>query len=178
MPRHRPTLLTVLVAIGSLRVAAAPCAEVVPTDTLPAQSSTVERGTTRVVDPAADGEPPISKPIGRLTVDVRPPQGELPASAALKRLPQEAVAADAQRYFAENLFFWEASNLSHRPLRFEQPYVERYGYNYGLLQPVVSGVQFYGDVAAWPFKSLVVPPRRSIYTLGAGRPGSYGVRRP
>lgn len=178
MPRHRLTLIAVFVAIGSLGVAVARCAEVVPADTLPAQSSTAVSGTARDVDPALDGEPPISKPIGSLTVDIRPPDGELPAGAAAKRLPQNASPADAQRYFAEQMFFWEPSNLSHLPLRFEQPYVERYGYNYGLLQPVVSGAQFFGDVAAWPVKCLVVPPRRPIYTLGAGRPGSYGARRP
>jgi hypothetical protein len=47
-------------------------------------------------------------------------------------------------------------------LRFEQAYVERYGYNYGLLQPIVSGVDFAADVAALPVKLIVVPGPREI----------------
>lgn len=176
MLRHRLPFIVAL-AFVLLGTCEAVRAEEVPAETLPAASQRLDRVQGRTGAPDEDGEPPISKPIGQLTTDVLAPSGSVPANAAAKHFEREGRSELDARQFAESLFFWEASNLAHRPLRFEQAYVERYGYHYGLAQPVVSGVQFFGDVAALPLKTVVVPSRRLIYTYGAGRPGSYGTRK-
>lgn len=178
MKRRRLTLLCVCLAIAFDRPAAPLRADPPSAETLPPSASRVTPGESAGSDPALDGVAPKSKSILELTTDVQPPQGPIPASAAAKHLTALEPNELTDRTFQETLFFWEASNLSHRPLRFEQAYLERYGYHYGCAQPVVSGVQFFGDVLVLPAKCIVVPSRRSIYTLGTGRPGSYGTRQP
>ncbi len=146
---------------------------------LPPAAQQTTLAPTKAVDPAPFNAVPISKPIGAITTAVSPPVGDLPADVAAGHFAAANGPHDqAGRHFHEMMYFWAATNLSHHPLRFEQAYVERYGYNYGLLQPVFSGVQFYGDVALLPAKWVTVGPCRSIYTLGSGRPGSYGTRNP
>lgn len=122
---------------------------------------------------------PTTKPITSLTTDVRPPAGQLPDDVAARRFDATATpVAEQGPRFSETVYFWQASNLAHRPLRFEQAYVERYGYNYGLLQPIVSGVEFAGDLAVSPVRCLAVPSWTCIYTLGPARPGTYGTNCP
>lgn len=105
--------------------------------------------------------------------------GERPSDVAAPGASDEAlVGNDLQRGFPDTVYFWQASNMVHRPLYFEQKYVERYGANFGALQPVASGVQFYGDVALLPVKMLRHPPCECRYSLGYERPGDVGVRCP
>lgn len=148
-----------------------------PTYAVEPQSETLPPVVTSN-DVAPFAAEPTTKPITSLTTDIRPPEGELPDDVAARRFAADAAPTTPGPRFGETVFFWQASNLSHRPLRFEQAYVERYGYNYGLLQPIVSGVDFAADVAALPVKLIVVPGRREIYTLGTARPGTYGTSYP
>ncbi|MGC3966387.1 MAG: hypothetical protein QM775_03145 [Pirellulales bacterium] len=105
--------------------------------------------------------------------------GQVPADVTVPNRSADAIVGnDTQRGFADTVYFWQASNMVHRPLYFEQKYVERYGANFGLMQPVASGVQFYGDVAVLPIKLLRHPPCECQYSLGYGRPGNTGVRCP
>ena len=48
--------------------------------------------------------------------------------------------------------------VSYNPLYFEEINLERYGYNSGCLQPVVSAVQFYGTLPLLPYKMAHKPP--------------------
>jgi hypothetical protein len=77
----------------------------------------------------------------------------------------------------DTLFFWQATNLCHRPLYFQQDYLERDGRSFGPVQPIVSGVQFFGSVPLLPYRMVRQPPCRCIYTLGESRPDGYGRRR-
>ncbi len=123
-----------------------------------------------LAEPAFDRQP-----IGSLGVDIRPPAGDLPPDAAGAAFGTSVPADLAQRGHAETLFFWTAPDLRHRPLYFEQRYVERYGYSFGRWQPIASGAQFFGTVPLLPWKMLKDPPWRPIYKLGQLRPD--GVQR-
>ena len=118
-----------------------------------------------LAEPAFDRQP-----IGSLGVDIRPPAGDLPPDAAGAAFGTSVPADFAQRGHAETLFFWTAPDLRHRPLYFEQRYVERYGYSFGRWQPIASGAQFFGTVPLLPWKMLKDPPWRPVYKLGQLRP--------
>jgi len=69
-------------------------------------------------------------------------------------------------------YHWEATQLCHRPLYFEEINLERYGHSLGCTQPLFSAALFYGRVAAMPAKLVLEPPCQCVYTLGHFRPGS------
>jgi hypothetical protein len=77
------------------------------------------------------------------------------------------------RGWPEGTFSWKASGAVHRPLYFEDVTLERYGHTSAIpgLQPVVSGVRFYGQLAMLPYQMGIDRPRKCIYTLGYYRPG-------
>lgn len=144
----------------------APPGERIPRPVFPADEPTI-----RVEAP----KPPPQRPLNEISIDIRP-VGEAPENAAADDHYLGATEAEPNaRGWNETLYFWQASNLVHQPLYFEQAYVERYGYNYGCLQPLASGVQFFGTVPLLPAKMAVRPPRDCVWSLGYGRPGSQGV---
>ncbi len=68
---------------------------------------------------------------------------------------------------------WKASALYHKPLYFEQVRLERYGHSWGpCLQPLMSGVHFFGSLPVLPYKMGVRTPRECVYALGYYRPGN------
>lgn len=124
-------------------------------------------------------------PIDALTIDIRPPEGELPFDCARTRLPalsQVAPGEPACRPWPQILYPWEATSYCHRPLYFEEVNLERYGYTWcdrrcngvpaALLQPALSGAHFFATVPLLPYKMTLDPACECIYTLGHYRPGS------
>ena len=83
---------------------------------------------------------------------------------------KQKVSGDELRAIPEYFFQWTASGLTHNPLYFEDVSLERYGHT-RLFQPVFSGIHFYANVFALPYKIGVDGPRECIYTLGYKRPG-------
>ncbi|MCE9605247.1 MAG: hypothetical protein K8U03_10140 [Planctomycetia bacterium] len=140
--------------------------ETLPGPTAPTQETMVAAGPT---------EPPPQLPLSALSIDIRPVGEAPPNTAAADHYLAPPEMNPIERGWDDTLYFWQASNMAHRPLYFQQAYVERYGYNYGCLQPIVSGVQFLGDVPLLPVKALVRCPNECVYTVGYGRPGSTGV---
>ena len=68
---------------------------------------------------------------------------------------------------------WKASALCHKPLYFEQVQLERYGHSWGpYVQPIMSGVHFFGSVPVLPYKMGVRTPCECVYALGYYRPGN------
>ena len=68
---------------------------------------------------------------------------------------------------------WAAPELCYHPLYFDDAPLERYGQTAGRwLQPALSGVHFFGNVAALPYKMVADHPSRHISPLGYERPGS------
>jgi hypothetical protein len=165
--------LGLLVAAEPIAVAQPPNPELLP-------KAAVESGSSAVAAPPAGPNAVVSsKPMDALTVDVRPSAGAMPDDVAAKLFGAEpTISGNRDRGFGGTLYFWEASNLAHRPLYFEQAYVERYGYNYRCLQPVVSGVEFYTDFALLPVTMAAHIRRPYIYALGPARPGTRGVPEP
>jgi hypothetical protein len=57
------------------------------------------------------------------------------------------------------------AGVSYQPLYFEEINLERYGYNYGCLQPVLSAAKFYGTLPLLPYKMADQPPCSSESNL-------------
>ena len=61
--------------------------------------------------------------------------------------------------------------VCHGRLYFEQPNFERYGWNYGLLQPIISTGLFYSDLIRLPYDWLTNPHRHYDCSAGKCLPG-------
>ena len=67
---------------------------------------------------------------------------------------------------------WEASNLYHNPLYFDDPTLERYGHtHHEIVQPFVSTGRFAAQVLGLPYSMTIDPICKKRYTLGFYRPG-------
>jgi hypothetical protein len=106
------------------------------------------------------------KPIGELTTNITPPEGDLPHDCSIGGAPFQ------WRAFAPTTFTWTASALCHKPLYFEDVQLERYGHMFGpWLQPFASGVQFFATFPILPYEMGLELPNECMYTLGYYRPG-------
>ena len=90
------------------------------------------------------------------------------------RVPEEAefpYGYYQERLSPDSLFAWEASNLSHNPLYFEDPTLERYGHVHRCIQPLVSLTRMGVQLVGLPYQSVIDTPCTKRYTLGWYRPG-------
>lgn len=65
----------------------------------------------------------------------------------------------------------EPNFVNYHRLFFEEKNSERYGWDLGVLSPVVSTLAFYGDVALWPYHAFTDPFRCSESSAGYCLPG-------
>jgi hypothetical protein len=80
--------------------------------------------------------------------------------------------AYAMRDFRLSTLTWTAAGTCHKPLYFEEVYLERSGHSAGpILQPFISGAHFFGNIAMLPYHAGLNPPNECVYTLGHYRPG-------
>jgi hypothetical protein len=170
------------------------------TDTVPDTAAETEAETalpppahTRLeqVDPRIFGTP-----IGQIGVNVQPkpapgldPEGGLVLPKSLAAdfysrqgtvrygiMPCRPVASPAPAL--------TTAEFCHLPLYFEDTKLERFGQTIGVLQPVVSGVRFFGTIPLLPYKTVVEPPRgcftyQQPYEAGRRAPryrGRYPIR--
>ncbi len=124
------------------------------------------------------------KPLTELTLNTKPPTGDLPvntAGAQLEKIPVQQVVMGTTRDWTLTTKEWEAPAIPCNPLYFEEPYLERYGYNYGpAIQPFISAGRFFGRVPALPYMIGANPIHECEYDLGYERPGDcppYQVER-
>lgn len=103
------------------------------------------------------------------------PDSETPPK---KRYPPEEELEFAdndlkQRLSPDRLFAWEASNLFHNPLYFEDPALERYGHTHGdvFFQPLLSLSRLGVQLVGMPYQTVIDTPHTKRYTLGWYRPG-------
>ncbi len=76
------------------------------------------------------------------------------------------------RNYIASTFQFKASGLCHKPLYFEEVQLERYGHEVGpVLQPIISSVHFFGNIAVLPYKMGIHPMHECQYSLGYYRPG-------
>jgi hypothetical protein len=66
----------------------------------------------------------------------------------------------------------EPDYVVHRRLYFEEKNSERYGWDIGIAQPIVSSLYFYKDVLFWPAKLASNPFERYDTSAGKCLPGS------
>jgi hypothetical protein len=92
--------------------------------------------------------------------------------------PMERVGGD-QSYQAKTAAYqpmqvsYDALYMIHRRLHFEDKNTERYGWDLGIIQPMVSALVFYKDVLMWP-QSLASGFSYGFWDTNAGKclPGS------
>lgn len=91
------------------------------------------------------------------------------------KAPEEIELSDeahGPRELDPILYQWQASNLYHYPLYFEDPGVERYGHVHDeVIQPFVSLGRFGLQLAGLPYQMTIDPVCKKRYTLGWYRPG-------
>lgn len=119
------------------------------------------------------------RPIGDLGADIAFKPGPLPekydrlAAEKFARAGEVVAAFGSDRPWPPFTYAYVAPGLCHRPLYFEEPNVERYGYQLGCVQSVVSGAHFFATVPFLPYKMVLSHPHDCRYTLGQYRPGDY-----
>lgn len=131
------------------------------------------------------------KPIGQVGLRVKPPEGPLPTPTQTRpewystvHVPQGVGGSrvDIAQAWNENQALleppmaisvnWAPTELWYKPLYFEDANLERYGYRYGIVQPVVSAAHFFGRVPLIPYMRGVQPAGQEVAALGYQRPGS------
>ncbi|RIK78228.1 MAG: hypothetical protein DCC67_11795 [Planctomycetota bacterium] len=137
-----------------------------------------------IVEPLEPPQPPRRsprqyRPVTALLADASLPEGLLPEQVDAEAVRDPAATApevvDARLAggWADQPYFWSATQLCHGPLYFEEVNLERYGYQcHPAVQPLLSGAHFFLTVPTLPYQMTVHPPRECIYTLGHYRPGS------
>jgi hypothetical protein len=84
-----------------------------------------------------------------------------------------AAKPTGPRLYEPTTVAWKASGLCHKPLYFEEIQLERSGHEYGpILQPALSTVHFFKNIAFLPYKMGIHPPHECQYALGHYRPGN------
>jgi hypothetical protein len=139
-----------------------PVQEVIPTPADAPEGIAVPRAS-------ADSWP---KDINEISVDIRQTEIEVPDrwEAFFERFTEQPLR---KPQFRPLQFSWEATEFWHHPLYFDDVPLERYGQmRHPLLQPVWSGVHFFGTLPLLPYKMGVDRPCDRIATLGYYRPGS------
>jgi hypothetical protein len=112
------------------------------------------------------------RPIAALSTDIAPPAGKLPADMAGEEFAGQ-FPAYLPRAWGEVTYFWDAPDLCHGPLRYEEVNLERYGYSHcPVVQPALSAAHFFGATLALPYNMTARPCGECIYPLGHYRPGS------
>ncbi len=137
------------------------------------ESGPVELGGDHMEATLTDGND--SKKLSEVALHADPPQGELPIDKAAEKF--SAVGSrihlpGTHRDWCSSSVHWNASLLNHQPLYFKDVNLERHGFSYGMLQPVVSGAKFFATLPALPYLMTAQPPHTTQYSLGETRPGN------
>jgi hypothetical protein len=137
--------------------------------------------------PAAEDEASIdrfNRSIMDVPVDIRPTQGLLPEDVGAEKFAAEPTIDESLPSGEPAHVFcaYTPWTICYRPLYFEDIALERYGKNVGYFQTGLSGVRFFTQVAALPYKMTRRPPRSCECSNGFSRPGDcplpgYGNRR-
>lgn len=130
---------------------------------------------------------PGLKSLGQLGADIRLPE-QTDGDGKLQPSPQMVAPAAPpptpfRRGSAGGLYApWTSPpygyplNFCYRPLYFEEVNLERYGHSWGVLQPVVSGVRFFGNFLLLPAHMAVQRPGFCTYHVHPYLPGGPAPR--
>ncbi len=127
------------------------------------------------IQPYASYEPDPDNRAENPCENLCPRPDGLPCEPTNKACPEEVVLSNApyqSRQFAQTVFGWEASNIFHNPIYFQDIALERYGHTYPCwIQPFASVGKFSLQFAGLPYQMAIDPPCKRIYALGYYRPG-------
>ena len=127
--------------------------------------SVVQDDACRFICPRPDGRPCKASSQGEK-------HPECPDELALN------TASYEPRVISDSVFTWEASNLYHNPLYFEDASLERYGHTHWYVaQPFVSVGKFGIQLAGLPYQMTIDPICKKRYTLGWYRPGECAPKK-
>lgn len=126
-------------------------------------------GPTPAAEPTNASWLPSDRPIGQVSIDIRPKSkagsDQLPAGAtpqALSQLPYvPGSTAASMSLRASHLVTSPSAAVPYQPLYFEQVNVERYGRYYGPCHPAASAVRFFATIPALPYAMTVHRPHRT-----------------
>jgi hypothetical protein len=97
------------------------------------------------------------------------------AGAGVDRCPEQQplpVFEGSDRNFIDIEYCWDAPNLFHAPLYFEDVPLERYGHTYcEPLQSIASATKFGVQLIGLPYQMALAPVHKCDYPLGYYRPG-------
>lgn len=168
-PQMRPAVRPVVAFVKQPDTPRSPVVEPVPLP--PVEAVEPQQGTPGVPAPAYGAY--AIRPIGTLDINITPKEGQVPREEdPTRKLEQEFGATEFRREPLNYSYMWESPAFFNQPLYFEQPNLERYGYDWGLAQPWISAAQFYVKIPLLPYMMVVHPPRERVYSLGYYRPGS------
>jgi len=94
-----------------------------------------------------------------------------PDTVVFPEKPELTTEAFQTRQFAPTIVLEEPSYVVYRRLYFEEKNSERYGWDLGPIQPVVSTLYFLKDVACLPHNFASFPCRRFDTNAGQCQPG-------
>lgn len=119
---------------------------------------------------------PEEKPLRSIALTIEPQTGKVPVNTAQTWLSKSTH--ELPYYPGGNIvYYWDAPDLFHRPLYYEEVNAERHGYSrLPVMQPAVSGLHFFASTLALPYQMTVHPPRECVAPLGhyrAGNPVPY-----
>jgi len=101
------------------------------------------------------------------------PEGQKPEDVKFTswsgKYPEYTLVA---REWPTSIKRWSPPRLVHPPVYLEDDQLERFGRNYGLLQPAVSAGKFYVGLGMLPVKILKKPPYECQRDSECPRPGS------
>ena len=130
-----------------------------------------------------DSQDPGIKPMSAISIDISPPV-QLDSFGQPLRTPEDfagRVYRDQPPFphdpTTNGPWFSDAAygpqlNFCYRPLYFEEPNLERYGRTAGLLQPLISAGNFFGNVAVLPYRLVAQRPGYCTYHEHLFRPGA------
>lgn len=102
-------------------------------------------------------------------------------SKPYKQCPEESALlknGSLERNNSVMPVYWEASNVYHNPLYFEDPALERTGHTFSdLVQPFVSVGRFGVQCVALPYNMALDPVWKHETPLGHYRPGDHAPKR-
>jgi hypothetical protein len=109
-------------------------------------------------DPKRGPMPTLEQALARLKFPQSPPSLKPGDSYVTKAIRESYPPARS---------LLEPNYVIHRKLYFEERNAERFGWDCGIVQPVVSSVYFYKDILLWPSKLASYPCER--YDTSAGK---------
>jgi len=120
-----------------------------------------------------------STAVDSIDLDISPGNGRLPEDVAASAFAAQGAFEHHGAFHRDDILMPPLQTqyqrvapwIAYNPLYFDDPRLERDGYHFGCVEPIVSAARFYGRIPLWPYMIGATHPRDCVYSLGQGRPG-------